>query len=216
MKTRERTSPLEKRFDKLGPRVVEALKRRHFDACYCPTAEEALEKVLSLIPAGDTVSWGGSLTLAQLGILEKVKQTNPVIDRATASSPEEGQELMRKALLCDTYLMSSNAISEDGQLYNIDGNGNRVAALIYGPKSVIVVAGMNKITSTIEDAETRARTFAAPVNAQRFSNETPCNITGSCADCLSKTSVCASMVRTRICRPAGKIKGVLVGEELGF
>ncbi len=213
---KERTNPLEKRFDKLGPRVAEALKRRHFDAYYCPTKEEALEKVLSLIPATDTVAWGGSLTLAQLGILERVKQTNPVIDRATASTPEEGRELMRQALLCDTYLMSSNAISEDGQLYNIDGNGNRVAALIFGPKSVIVVAGMNKVTKTIEDAEVRARTVAAPINAQRFPNETPCNITGTCADCLSKTSVCASMVRTRLCRPAGKIKVVLVGEELGF
>lgn len=212
----ERTSPLEKRFDKLGPRVVAALQRRHFDAFYCPTGKEAAEKVLSLIPAGDTVAWGGSATLAQLGIIEKVKQTNPVIDRADAATPEEGQELMRKALLCDTYLMSSNAISEDGQLYNIDGNGNRVAALIYGPKSVIVVAGMNKVTKTIEDAEVRARSIAAPINAQRFQHQNPCLATGTCADCLSQTSICASMVRTRICRPAGKIKVILVGEELGF
>lgn len=212
----ERTTPMEKHFDKRGPRVVEALKRRHFDAYYCPTGQEALEKVLSLIPAGDVVAWGGSATLSQLGIIEEVKKTNPVIDRATASTPEEGRELMRKALLCDTYLMSSNAISEDGQLYNIDGNGNRVAALIFGPKSVIVVAGMNKVTKTIQDAEARARYIAAPVNAQRFQNETPCNVTGTCADCLSKSSICASMVRTRMCRPAGKIKVVLVGEELGF
>ena len=213
---KERTNPLEKRFDKLGPRVAEALKRRHFDAYYCPTKEEALEKILSLIPATDTVAWGGSLTLAQLGILERVKQTNPVIDRATASTPEEGRELMRQALLCDTYLMSSNAISEDGQLYNIGGNGNRVAALVFGPKSVIVVAGMNKVTKTIEDAEARARYIAAPINVQRFENDNPCNLTGTCSDCLKPTSICASMLRTRISRPAGKIKVVLVGEELGF
>ena len=213
---KERTNPLEKRFDKLGPRVAEALKRRHFDAYYCPTKEEALEKILSLIPATDTVAWGGSLTLAQLGIIERVKQTNPVIDRATASTPEEGRELMRQALLCDTYLMSSNAISEDGQLYNIDGNGNRVAALVFGPKSVIVVAGMNKVTKTIEDAEARARYIAAPINVQRFENDNPCNLTGTCSDCLKPTSICASMLRTRISRPAGKIKVVLVGEELGF
>lgn len=212
----ERTTPMEKRYDKLGPRVAEALKRRHFEAFYCPTGTEAAQKVLSLIPADDVVAWGGSLTLAQLGIIEKVKETNPVIDRAAAATPEEGRELMRKALLCDTYLMSSNAISEDGQLYNIDGNGNRVAALVFGPKSVIVVAGMNKITKTIADAETRCRTLAAPANAQRFSPNTPCNITGTCADCLSESSICASMVRTRICRPAGKIKVVLVGESLGF
>lgn len=212
----ERTTPMEKRYDKLGPRVVEALRRRHFEAFYCPTGEEAVQKVLSLIPAGDTVAWGGSATLTQLGIIEKVKQSNPVIDRNDAPTREGQQELMRKALLSDTYLMSSNAISEDGQLYNIDGNGNRVAALVFGPKSVIVVAGMNKITKTVADAEVRARTVAAPLNAQRFQHENPCLATGTCADCLSQTSICASMVRTRICRPAGKIKVILVGETLGF
>ena len=212
----ERTKPLEKRFDKLGPRVAEALKRRHFEAYYCPTRQEAAKQALELIPEGSVVAWGGSETVAQLGILDTVRKTNPVIDRDTASTQEEKIELMRKSLLCDVYLMSSNAISEDGQLYNIDGNGNRVAALIYGPKSVIVVAGMNKVTKTIEDACVRARSIAAPINAQRFQNDNPCTVTGTCADCLSKTSICASMVRTRICRPAGKIKVVLVGEELGF
>ncbi len=212
----QRTKPMEKRFDKLGPQVVEALKRRHFDAYYCPTGAEAVEKVLSLIPAGDVVAWGGSETLACLGIIEKVKETHPVIDRDNVLSREERNEQMRKSLLADTYLMSSNAISEDGQLFNIDGNGNRVAALAFGPKSVIVVAGMNKVTKTVADAEARARNWAAPINAQRFSVETPCNATGSCADCLSKTSICASMLRTRFCRPEGKIKVVRLGEELVF
>lgn len=212
----ERTKPMEKRYDKLGARVVEALKRRHFDAYYCQTGAEAADLVMSLIPPQDVVSWGGSETLTQLGIIEKVKKTNPVIDRDSASSPEERVELMRKGLLSDTFLMSSNAISEDGQLFNIDGNGNRVAALVYGPKSVIVVAGMNKVAPTIQDAVTRARSIAAPANAQRFDLNTPCSITGSCADCLNKNSICASMVRTRICRPAGKIKVVLVGEDLGM
>ena len=212
----ERTKPLEKRFDKLGPRVAEALKRRHFEAYYCPTRQEAAKQALELIPEGSVVAWGGSETVAQLGILDTVRKTNPVIDRDAAASREESLELMRRSLLCDTYLMSSNAISEDGQLYNIDGNGNRVAALVFGPKSVIVVAGMNKVTKTIEDAEARARYIAAPINVQRFENDNPCNLTGTCSDCLKPTSICASMVRTRICRPAGKIKVVLVGEELGF
>lgn len=212
----ERTTPMEKFYDKLGPKVAEALKRRHFDAYYCQTGKEAVDLVLSLIPPQDVVGWGGSETLVQLGILEQVKKTNTVIDRDSAASLAERVELMRKALLSDTFLMSSNAISADGQLFNIDGNGNRVAALVYGPKSVIVVAGMNKVTPTIEDAVTRARSIAAPANAQRFSLDTPCSITGSCADCLSKNSICASMLRTRICRPAGKIKVVLVGENLGM
>ncbi len=212
----ERTTPLQKHYDKLGPKVVEALKRRHFDAYYCPTGEEARKLALSLIPADHVVSWGGSETLAQLGILKEVKAQRKVIDRADAATPEERVELMRRALLCDTFLMSSNAVTEDGQLFNIDGNGNRVAALIYGPKSVIVVAGMNKVASDVQAAENRARYTAAPINAQRFNIDTPCSFTGTCADCLSKKSVCASMVRTRICRPAGRVKVILVGETLGF
>lgn len=212
----ERTTPLEKRFDKLGPKVVEALKRRHFEAYYCPTGEEARRQVLALIPEGSVVAWGGSETVAKLGILDAVRKTNPVIDRETATSPEERVELMRKSLLCDVFLMSSNAITQDGQLYNIDGNGNRVAALVYGPRSVIIVAGMNKVTPDLDAAVSRARYIAAPTNAQRFSVETGCMATGTCSDCLSPSSVCASMLRTRICRPAGRIKVVLVGEELGF
>ena len=212
----ERTKPLEKRFDKLGPRVAEALKRRHFEAYYCPTRQEAAKQALELIPEGSVVAWGGSETVAQLGILDTVRKTNPVIDRDTASTQEEKIELMRKSLLCDVYLMSSNAISEDGQLFNIDGNGNRVAALVFGPKNVIIVAGMNKVTSNIDTAIERARYIAAPTNAQRFSVQTACMSTGTCGDCLSPSSVCASMLRTRICRPAGGIKVILVGEELGF
>ena len=211
----ERTKPLEKRFDKLGPRVAEALKRRHFEAYYCPTRQEAAKQALELIPEGSVVAWGGSETVAQLGILDTVRKTNPVIDRDTASTQEEKIELMRKSLLCDVYLMSSNAISEDGQLFNIDGNGNRVAALVFGPKNVIIVAGMNKVTSNIDTAIERARYIAAPTNAQRFSVQTACMSTGTCGDCLSPSSVCASMLRTRICRPAGRIKVILVGEELG-
>ena len=124
---------------------------------------------------------------------------------------------MRKALLCDTFLMSSNAISEDAQLVNIDGNGNRVAAMIYGPKNVIIIAGMNKVVKTLDDAYARARNIAAPSVVQRFPNaKTPCNQTGSCHDCLSSDSCCAYIVTTRICRPAKKIKVIQVGENLGL
>lgn len=212
----ERNTPMEKLYDKRGPKVADALKKRHFDAYYCQSGGEALKLVLDLIPADHVVSWGGSETVKQLGILDAVKACHEVIDRDAAPNREESLALMRKALLCDTFLMSSNAITEDGQLYNIDGNGNRLAALTFGPKSVIVVAGMNKVIPTIEDAEARARSIAAPANAQRFDIETPCNVTGCCADCLSPGSICATMVRTRISKPAGKIKVVLVGENLGM
>ena len=204
-------------YDKSGPRVAENLKKRHFDAYYCSSGKEAAEKVMELSPPEDVVSWGGSMTLKELGIQELLMQRgNPVIDRDSAASQEERTDLMRQALTCDTFLMSTNALSMDGQLVNIDGNGNRVAAMIYGPKSVIVIAGMNKAAATVEDAWARARNTAAPMNTQRFDINTPCTVTGQCGDCKSKDCVCAYLVTTRICRPPKKIKVILVGEDLGM
>lgn len=208
-----------KMYDKSGPRIAENLKKRHFEAYYCSTADEAVKKAMELIPEKDVVSWGGSMTMTELGIQDKLKERgNPVIDRDTAESPEEREELMRKALLCDTFLMSANALSADGQLVNIDGTGNRVAAMVYGPKSVIVIAGMNKAEKTLKEAVSRARNTAAPMNAQRFcdSMTTVCTETGQCGDCISGQSICAYLLVTRISRPAGKIKVILVGEDLGM
>lgn len=206
-----------KMYDKSGPVITEKLRERRFDAYYCSDREEAVRKVMELIPEADVVSWGGSMTLKELGVCEMLAQRgNPVIDRDKASSPEEREKLMRKALLCDTFLMSTNALSMDGQLVNIDGNGNRVAAMVYGPKSVVVIAGMNKVAKTVEDAWRRARNTAAPMNAQRFAIETPCTKTGQCPDCKSPDSICAYMLVTRISRPTKKIKVILVGEDLGM
>lgn len=200
-----------------GATVVKNLQRRGFDAYYCADKEAALAKALELISETDVVAWGGSVTLAEVGLLDAVKKRNPVIDRDTAKNAEEKTELMRKALLCDTFIMSSNAITSDGQLINIDGNGNRVAALIFGPKQVVVIAGVNKIAGSFEAAMDRARNIAAPINAQRFAGlATPCAKTGLCADCQSPDSICAQFVVTRRCRTKGRIKVILVGESLGF
>ena len=208
----------EQRYSKLGPKVVKALKARSFDAYYFDDEAEAVEKLLSLIPKDHIVSWGGSKTLVDLGIQERlVKDGYSVLDRDKASSPEERGEIMRRALSCGTFLSGTNAVSEDGQLINIDGNGNRVAAMIYGPKQVIVVIGMNKVAKTYEDAVIRARTIAAPLNVQRFPNlKPPCNETGSCANCLSPDTVCSFIVTTRFCKPAGRIKVILIGKDLGL
>jgi L-lactate utilization protein LutB len=211
-------TPYELRNAKLGPRVVQALKSRFFEAWYFDKRAEAIEQILSLIPKTDVVSWGGSLTISSLGIKERLLQAGiKVIDRDTASTNEERQEFMRQALLSDTFLASSNAISEDGQLVNVDGNGNRVAAMIYGPKQVIVAAGMNKVVKSVEDAMIRARTIAAPLNIQRFpAINTPCAETGTCKNCMSPSSTCSYLVTTRLCKPAGRIKLVLIGEPLGL
>jgi hypothetical protein len=211
-------TPVELRYDKLGPKVAKALQNRFFEAWYFSEIPEAVEKVFSLIPKTDTVSWGGSLTTAGLNLQTMaVEKGYKVIDRDKAASPEERMDLMRQALLCDTYLTGTNAITEDGQLVNVDGNGNRVAAMIFGPKQVIVVAGMNKAAQTITDAANRARTIAAPANAQRFPNlKTLCNETGACGDCLSQDSICSFIVRTRLCKPKGRIKVILIGKDLGM
>lgn len=206
-----------KMYDLSGPKTAEALNKRHFEAYYCSTAAEAVEKVLELTPKTDVVSWGGTMTVDELGIKQRMAQEGyTLLDRDTAQTPEEKQAIMRQALTCGTFLMSSNAISKDGQLVNIDGNGNRVAAMCFGPRQVVVVAGMNKVLGTLDDAVARARNVAAPANAQRFGVKTPCGLTGQCGDCTSPDCICSKLVITRFCMPERRIKVVLVGEDLGL
>lgn len=211
-------APLKSKYDKSGPRIVENLKKRHFDAYYVSSKEEAVKKALELIPAEHSVSWGGTLTMDELELKAALTQKGfKLIDRDTATNPEEKSELMHQALMCGTYIMSTNAITQDGQLLNIDGNGNRVAALCYGPKNVLIICGMNKVVKDIEAAYSRARNLAAPANNQRFANsKTPCSLTGECADCISEDCICNQIVYTRTSRPAGRIKVILIGEDLGL
>lgn len=204
-------------YDKAGAKVAEALNKRHFEAYYCPDRAAALEKILELIPQDHVVSWGGAATVDELGVKEALRQRGQaVIDRDTAKDAQERQQMLKQALTCDTFLMGSNAISADGQLVNIDGTGNRVAALCFGPTQVVVVAGMNKVAGDLDGAMRRAREVAAPMNAQRFPLKTPCVANGLCGDCKGPDSICAQIVTTRLCKPAGRIKVVLVGEDLGF
>lgn len=213
----ERTDGKHTAYDIKGPLVAKQFTKRNFEATYCPTKEEALAKVLSYIPSDHVVSWGGSVSINEIGLRPYVLEHNPVIDRDTAQSPQERVELMRKALLCDTYIMGTNAATEDGQLINIDGNGNRVAALTFGPKQVIVIVGMNKVMPDVEAAFQRVRSTASPINVRRFpGTKTPCYTTGMCRHCVSEQTICCHLVRTRVCRPAGRIKVILVGEELGY
>lgn len=204
-------------YDKAGPKVAEALNKRFFEAYYCSDRESGLQKVLELIPQNHVVSWGGTSTVDELGIKDALRQRGQaVIDRDTAKDAQERKEMLKKALTCDTFLMSSNAISYDGELVNIDGTGNRVAALCFGPDQVVVVAGMNKVAGDLDDAMGRARQVAAPINAQRFQLKTPCSVNGLCGNCKGADCICAQIVTTRVCKPAGRIKVVLIGEDLGF
>ena len=204
-------------YNKRGEILVKNLKSRHFDAYYCESKEDALAKAIELIPKGASVAWGGALSADQIGLTKAVRSGNyHVIDRSAGKTPEEQKEIIRNWLFSDVFLTGANALSLDGQMVSIDGTGNRVAAICYGPGTVLVVAGMNKVEDTLDAAIRRARTVAAPMNKQRFQNQTPCEITGVCADCKSEGCICNQIVITRHCRPVGRIKFIIVGEDLGF
>ena len=211
------TEQMKTYYEKRAQVLVKNLKSRHFEAFYCPDSASALAKALELIPEGASVGWGGALSAQQIGLIDAVKSGNfAAIDRDAATTPEERTQALKRCLTADVFLCGANALSLDGQMVNIDGTGNRVAAIAYGPDTILVIAGMNKVCDTLDDAVTRARTVAAPMNKQRFPFKTPCEVTGACADCKSEESICTQILITRNCRPAGRIKFVLVGEELGF
>lgn len=211
-------TPVQIRNQKLSQKVIKGLESRHFEAYYCETKQEAKEKILSLIKTNDIIGWGGSFTLQDIGIMDEIKSGKypNIINRDEAKTPEERTKMFRAAFSADVFLTGTNAITEDGELLNIDGNGNRVAAIAYGPTNVIVACGMNKVVPDLETAEARARNIAAPINSQRFDLNTPCKQTGSCADCKCADSICNVFVRTRQSKPKGRIKVVLIGEDLGF
>ena len=204
-------------YEKRGAILVKNLQSRHFEAYYCPDQASALAKALELIPEGASVGWGGAMTARQIGLIDAVKNGNyAAIDRDLADSFAKRLEAEKECLFSDVFLTGANAISLDGQMVNIDGHGNRTAAIIYGPKNILVIAGMNKVADTLEHAVNRARTVAAPVNQQRFQGQTPCTTTGVCGDCKSQDCICNQILITRHCSPAGRIKFILIGEDLGL
>nr|WP_300094201.1 lactate utilization protein [Sedimentibacter sp.] len=197
--------------------IIKNLQKRGMEGYYVDTREEAIEKAMSMINQDDVVSWGGSYTVDELGIKKLLEEKQiAVIDRDKAKSPEERVRLMKQALTADVFLTSTNAITINGELLNIDGNGNRLAAYCYGPDSVIVIAGMNKVATDIDTAMKRARTEATVPNAFRTNSNTPCRATGKCSECTMPDTLCSQILVTRYCKPHNKIKVILVGENLGF
>ena len=211
------SDPKQKYYEKRAQVLLKNLTSRGFEAYYCADKDQARAKALELIPKGASVGWGGCASAEQIGLVDAVRKGNyTAMDRDAAATPQERVKIMKQCLSADVFLTGANALSLDGQMVNIDGNGNRVAAIVYGPDSVLVIAGMNKVCDTLDAAVTRARTIAAPMNKQRFDSKTPCEVTGACADCKSDSCICNQILITRNCRPAGRIKVILVGEELGF
>ena len=210
-------TPQEERNERLAKTMIKNLQRRHMEGFYCPTAEEAVKKVSELIADGSSVTWGGTMTVRNLGIPDVLRKrgTLQVLDRDLVETAEEKLEMYLRAFSADVYLSSANAISEDGVIVNIDGNGNRVAAITWGPKKVIFVIGMNKVAQTVEAALARARSTASPINAARFDIKTPCQTDGTCHNCNSPESIC-NYVHFLRNSPRGRHTVVLVGENLGY
>lgn len=209
---------IQEKFNKLtADNLLKNLEKRNMEAYYAPTKEDAVKTALSILKEGSVISWGGSMTIGEIGLTDELKKRNyMLIDRSKAKSPEETKEMYHKALNCDYYIMSSNAVTKDGILLNIDGTGNRVAALIYGPENVVVIVGINKIAHDLDSAYKRIKDIACVKNTIRLDKNTPCTKTGKCTDCLSSDCICNQIVATRRSGTKGRIKVIIVGENLGY
>lgn len=201
----------------LGNNTVEALVKNGFQAEYLQDEAAAKERLLALIPEGASVGFGGSATIKHMDIKgELAKRGCALYDHNGVQDPDEAAAIRRSQLTCDVFLSGSNAITRDGRLYNVDGKGNRVAAMIFGPGEVIIVAGINKVVSDLTAAEERVYGYAAPINNLRFNSGNPCTKTGECMDCSSPKRICNIATILHRCPTGTKIRILLVGESLGF
>lgn len=204
-------------YEHLAATVLKNIKKRGFTGSYAATAQEAKEQLSAFLQRGVTVAHGGSETLSALGLRAKAEDAHcNYLDRSAAKTNQEKREYFARSVLADVYFMSSNAVTVDGELVNVDGAGNRVACLIHGPEKVVVVAGMNKVARSLDEALTRVKLEAAPPNCVRLGMDTPCAVTGVCAQCHSEGCICCHTVITRHTRIPGRIHLILVGEELGY
>ena len=198
----------------LAQKVIKGLESRNMTGYYAEDSDAALRLALSLIDEGASVTMGGAMSAREIGLVDALKAGNyNFIDR---DAYDDKRAAMLAAYDADVFLSSVNAMTEDGQLVNIDGNANRVSAIAQGPKKVLFIVGMNKVCSDLDGAMSRARNVAAPINAQRFGLNTPCSRTGACMDCKSPDTICCQFLITRFSRHKGRIHVILVNDSLGF
>ena len=203
-----------KRNELLAQKVIKGLESRNMSGYYASDREEAKKIALSLIPEGSLVTMGGGQSVWDIGLPQALKEGNyNFLDRNLV---EDKRAAMLAAYDADVFLASANAITEDGIMVNIDGNANRVSALAFGPKKLVLIVGMNKVCPDVDAAMKRARNVAAPINAQRFGLSTPCAKTGSCMNCKSPDTICCQFLVTRFSRHTGRIHVILVNDTLGF
>ena len=202
----------------IANRVLEALKKNFFDAVYFPDAGKAAEYIMGFVQSGMTVGFGGSMTVKGMGIQDKVKgKGGVVLDHGVAGlTHEESLAIRRKQLTCDLFLSGINAITLDGWLVNVDGAGNRVAAMTFGPQKVIAVAGTNKIRKDLNTALERIELLASPMNNKRLNYQNPCVKTGVCMDCQGESRICNIYSILKRKPRATNFTVVLIGESMGY
>lgn len=199
-------------------RTMSALERNNMKAYYAENRDELFDIVRGLVKNDKLITAGGSVTLEESGVKQMLMTEfkGVYLDRSEGKTPEEVEDILHKAFVSDTFFASSNAVTEDGELYNVDGRGNRVSAMIYGPTQVVLIVGVNKIVRDMEEAVCRVEQVAAPKNTRRLNSGTPCEITGSCAHCRSRGRICCSYVRMAQQRVKDRIKVIIVNESLGY
>jgi hypothetical protein len=200
--------------------VIKNLKKRGIDGVYCENSAQAVQEICRMIPVGSLVAMGGSETIIEAGLVDALRHLDiRLLDRyKDGVSKEEVTEMRRQGMLADIFICSSNAITSDGKLVNMDGTGNRVAAMIFGPAKVIVITGMNKVAANLEAAIARVKNTAAPANSLRVGVETPCSKTGFCQDphCHPPRRICCQLVVTEASMTPGRMTVFLVGDNLGY
>ncbi|MCH5265346.1 MAG: lactate utilization protein [Lachnospiraceae bacterium] len=207
-----------KYYEVLAGNIIEKLKLRNMEGFYATTKEEALQMVKEkFLTKGVSVAWGGSMTLSEVGVMDYLKDSECIVyDRMATKTQEEQKAMKANMVNADYFLMSTNAITINGELVNIDGFANRVSFLCYGPEHVLVIAGMNKVVSTVEEGIDRVKNIASPPNAIRLNKDTPCAKNGRCGNCFVEDCICSQIVITRRSGVKGRIQVLLVGEELGY
>ena len=202
----------------LAETMIQNLAKRNMEGYFAATREEAVQLIMDkFLKAGKKVCFGGSMSLTESGLMDAIRESDCILyDRNTAKTPEAMKEMKAKMINSDYFLMSTNAITVEGELVNIDGVGNRVSYLCYGPENVIILVGMNKVVTSVEDGVHRVRDIASPPNTVRLNKNTPCAKTGRCGDCYSDDCICSQIVITRRSGTKNRIKVVLVAEELGY
>lgn len=199
-------------------RTKEALEKNNYEVYVVERVKDAAKKIEDIIEKGSKVSFGGSISILESGVLDILRNGQyDLLDRYKEGlTNEDIGELFRESFFADYYITGTNALTENGELVNLDGNGNRVAAMIFGPKKVIVIAGINKITKDLDEAYVRVRNTAAPINAKRLDKKTPCSQLGRCIDCSSPERICNHMVVSYRQNTKGRGIVIIVKEEIGY